>query len=145
MLPISNAQWPMHESGEPRAARGASADGMYTPLARAARLLACHRQSTSTRLRYLRLPWGMTLFERLPVGARLAEPDADIPLQAHPAACAHLAVNWLSLPQASIIAEADFQRRLRLPDGGLLEVLLLRFTQDRSTLRSCCTLRAGIS
>ncbi|WP_083250626.1 hypothetical protein [Acidihalobacter aeolianus] len=107
---------------------GVSPEADENSLSDKVRLVVCHKQSTSARLRFLRLPWGATLFSPLPEGATLSEAE-DAPLRAHPAACAQAAASWLDLPAASLCTETDFCRLVQLPDGGTLEMLLLRVTE----------------
>ncbi|WP_052064681.1 hypothetical protein [Acidihalobacter prosperus] len=98
------------------------------PMGDSTRLLVCHKQATSARLRFLRLPWGATLFSPLPEGAHPGDaPDA--PSRVHPAACVRAAARWLDLPTASLCAVPGFHRRIRLPDGHAAEVVLLRVTE----------------
>lgn len=98
------------------------------PLISRVRLVICHKHSTSARLRFMRLPWGVTLFEPLPDGATLDE-EQDAGLRAHPAACVQLAARWLDMPTSSLQAETDFYQRVSLADGNTLEIVLLRVAE----------------
>lgn len=97
---------------------------MHTAMPEAC-LLACHKHATSAMVRFLRLPWGVTLFGALPAGARLL--DGEPRLAPHPAAWASELARWLSLPACSVSGDGGFRRRLWLPDGSERAVLLLRF------------------
>lgn len=89
-------------------------------------LLAYHKQATSAMVRFLRLPWGVTLFEELPVGTCLL--DGEPRLAPHPAAWARELAGWLSLPASVVSGDSDFRRTLSLPNGGERAVLLLQLT-----------------
>lgn len=89
-------------------------------------LLAYHKQATSALVRFLRLPWGVTLFGALPDGAYLL--DGESRVAPHPAAWAREAARWLGLPGSVVSGEAEFRRRLALPSGSERPVVLLQLT-----------------
>jgi len=90
------------------------------------RLILAHKQSTSGRLRFLRLPCGLMAFEALPedatlVGARLT---AVLP---HPTAALRDAENRLGLDGGSLCAETEFKAEVGTGSGAI-GILLARFT-----------------
>ncbi|MEJ2654241.1 MAG: hypothetical protein P8Z69_02805 [Acidihalobacter sp.] len=87
-------------------------------------LLAYHKHATSALVRFLRLPWGVTLFDALPDGARLL--DGEPQVAPHSAAWARELARWLGLPGDAVSGEGEFRRRLLLPDGGERSVVLLQ-------------------
>jgi len=92
------------------------------------RLILYHKQSTSGRTRYLRLPTGILAFEPMPVLSSLKEEDeARSSIRPHPAACLRAAENHMGLPAGSLEAEAEFYAEIDTPDG-IVPVLLARFT-----------------
>ncbi|RTL54333.1 MAG: hypothetical protein EKK46_08285 [Rhodocyclaceae bacterium] len=92
------------------------------------RLILYHKQSTSGRLRYLRLPTGILAFEPMPTLSSLKEEGtASAKVLPHPAACIRAAESHLKLPNGSLEAEAEFYAEIDTPEG-VVPVLLGRFT-----------------
>lgn len=92
------------------------------------RLILYHKQSTSGRTRFLRLPAGLLAFEPLPTLASLKDEDeATSTVRPHPAPHLKAAEDKLSLPADSLEADAEFYAEIDTPDG-LVGVLLARFT-----------------
>lgn len=113
----------MAASGLPSAL---SAMSVSTPLP--PRLILYHKQSTSGRTRYLRLPTGILAFEPMPTLSSLKEEDAATSsIRPHPAACIRDAENHMGLPGGSLEAEAEFYAEIETPEG-IVPVLLARFT-----------------
>ncbi|MBI1284273.1 MAG: hypothetical protein GC183_08050 [Thiobacillus sp.] len=81
------------------------------------RLILVHKQKTSGRLRFLRLPHGTVAFTPLPALADLIE-DAD-PQQVvhHPAAFIKATEDRMGLPAGSLAHESEFQATVDTPDG----------------------------
>ncbi|HEY3432855.1 MAG TPA: hypothetical protein VGK09_09935 [Rhodocyclaceae bacterium] len=92
------------------------------------RLILYHKQATSGRTRYLRLPTGLLAFEPMPLLSSLKEEDeAKSSIRPHPAACIRAAETHMDLPTGSLEAEAEFYAEIETPDG-VVPVLLARFT-----------------
>lgn len=106
------------------------------------RLILYHKQSTSGRTRYLRLPTGILAFEPMPESAILREEDAArSTLRPHPAACLRDAERRLGLGAGSLEAEAEFYAEIDTPEG-VLPVLLARFTATDPPFAQAETLEA---
>jgi hypothetical protein len=81
------------------------------------RLILVHKQRTSGRLRFLRLPHGTVAFTPLPPLSDLME-DADPPqIVHHPAVFLKAAKDRLKLPAGSLVHEPEFQAMVDTPDG----------------------------
>jgi hypothetical protein len=81
------------------------------------RLILVHKQKTSGRLRFLRLPHGTVAFNPLPSLSDLME-DADPPqVVHHPAVFLKAAEDRLNLPAGSLMHEPEFQATVDTPDG----------------------------
>jgi hypothetical protein len=91
------------------------------------RLILIHKQKTSARVRFLRLPEGILAFSPLPELAALRDEDFDAKVQVHPAAFIREAETRLGLPENSIAAEAEFQAWVDTPVGDV-PILLAYFT-----------------
>lgn len=91
------------------------------------RLVLIHKQKTSARVRFLRLPDGVVAFAPLPALAALRGEDFAPGVQVHPAAVVRDAEKRLDLPEGSIAAEAEFQAWVDTPAGDV-PVLLAYFT-----------------
>ena len=92
---------------------------------RALRLLCCHKQKTSARLRFLRLGASVLAPEPLPPGACLCQDGGA--LRPHPAPALRRAEEYLGLGPGSLEAEAGFHVRVETPAGDV-HVLLAAFT-----------------
>ncbi|MBS4019480.1 MAG: hypothetical protein KGZ68_14730 [Dechloromonas sp.] len=73
------------------------------------RVLLLHKQGTSGRLRYLRLPSGVALFTPLPADAALRPEDWSPTVQVHPSAVLREAEVRLGLAEGAIEAVPEFQ------------------------------------
>ncbi|MCE1172604.1 MAG: hypothetical protein LWW84_15005 [Azovibrio sp.] len=91
------------------------------------RMLLLHKQKTSGRLRYLRLPAGMLLLTPLPEGAQLQPPDCHPETHVLPAGFLLEAEAYLGLPPGSIEGAAEFSAWVASPEGDI-PVLLAYFT-----------------
>jgi len=81
------------------------------------RLILVHKQKTSGRLRFLRLPHGTVAFTPLPPLSDLME-DADPPqVVHHPAVFIKAAEDRLGLPAGSLAHEPEFQATVDTPAG----------------------------
>ncbi|HEX5393850.1 MAG TPA: hypothetical protein VFW68_11230 [Rhodocyclaceae bacterium] len=91
-------------------------------------LVLYHKQSTSGRTRFLRLPAGLLAFDPLPMSSSLKEGNEPAsPVRPHPAIHLKSAEEKLGLPAGSLEAEAEFYAEIDTPDGPAA-VLLARFT-----------------
>lgn len=91
------------------------------------RLILVHKQKTSGRLRFLRLPHGTVAFTPLPPLSDLIE-DAALPqVVHHPAVFLKAAEVKLGLPAGSLAHEPEFQATVDTPDGPVA-VHLASFT-----------------
>lgn len=93
------------------------------------RLILYHKQSTSARTRFLRLPYGgICAFEALSESSELM-PLGEGPgsLVSHPARLIRAAEQRLGLAPGGLEPEPEFRFRLRGAEGET-EVLLARFT-----------------
>mgnify|MGYP001096198108 CR=1 FL=1 len=97
-----------------------------SPLPADLRLILAHKQNTSGRLRFLRLPHGTVAFSPLPARTELRE-DATATVTHHPAAYLRAAEDTLRLPAGSLAPEPEFQAVVDTP-GGPIEVRLASFT-----------------
>lgn len=90
------------------------------------RLLLVHKQRTSARVRFLRLPHGMCAFAPLPETVELFEPTSDS-IVLHPQLGLQTAEEMLQLKPGSLKSEPEFDARLRTPTGTI-SVHLASFT-----------------
>ena len=81
------------------------------------RLILAHKQKTSGRLRFLRLPHGTVAFTPLPPLSALMEHAAPPQVVPHPAAFLKAAEDRLGLPTGSLVYEPEFQATADTPDG----------------------------
>jgi hypothetical protein len=81
------------------------------------RLILVHKQKTSGRLRFLRLPHGTVAFTPLPPLSALMEHAAPSQVVAHPAVFIQAAERKLGLPAGSLLHESEFQATVDTPDG----------------------------
>ena len=91
------------------------------------RLILVHKQKTSGRLRFLRLPHGTVAFAPLPPLSSLIENAASPQVVHHPAAFLKAAEAKLALPAGSLAHEPEFQATVDTPDGPVA-VHLASFT-----------------
>ena len=81
------------------------------------RLILVHKQKTSGRLRFLRLPHGTVAFTPLPPLSVLMEHAAPPQVAPHPAVFLQAAEARLSMPAGSLVHEPEFQATVDTPDG----------------------------
>lgn len=93
------------------------------------RLLLVHKQKTSARVRFLRLPHGMCAFDPLPEAAELAQEGIAPSVVLHPSAGLRQAEQRLGLASGSLQAEPEFDAMLRCRTGAL-NVRLARFVSE---------------
>lgn len=91
------------------------------------RLILVHKQKTSGRLRFLRLPHGTVAFTPLPPLSSLIEDAAPAQVVHHPAVFLKAAEGKLGLPAGSLAHEPEFQATVDTPDGPVA-VHLASFT-----------------
>jgi hypothetical protein len=91
------------------------------------RLILAHKQKTSGRLRFLRLPHGTVAFTPLPPLSALIEDAAPPQVVHHPTAILKAAEEKLSLPAGSLAHEPEFHATVDTPDGAIA-VHLASFT-----------------
>jgi hypothetical protein len=93
------------------------------------RLIMYHKQSTSARTRFLKLPYGGVCgFEELPAQASLADDSGDAgDLFSQPALLLRAAETRFDLPSGSLEAEPGYRCKV-ISEEGTTEVHLARFT-----------------
>ena len=91
------------------------------------RLILVHKQKTSGRLRFLRLPHGTVAFTPLPRLSALMEDAVSPQVVHHPAGFLKAAEARLDLPPGSLAHEPEFQATVDTPDGPVA-VHLASFT-----------------
>jgi hypothetical protein len=95
------------------------------------RLILVHKQKTSGRLRFLRLPHGTVAFAPLPPLSELIEDAAPPQVVHHPAVFLSAAEAKLGLPAGSLAHEPEFQATVDTPDGPIALHLASFTTIDR--------------
>lgn len=93
-----------------------------------ARLILCHKQKTSARLRFLLFTHGVLAFEPLPDNAVICQGSTHTRVQLHPAAWAHQACERLGLDHDAISPEPDFHVEAHCGED-IITILLAMFTQ----------------
>lgn len=92
------------------------------------RLVMYHKQATSARTRYLRLPdGGVCAFQPLPDDAELSFETTEGDVLPHPGAVIAAAEHWLELEAGGLEFQGEFRARATT-GGSELSVFLLRFT-----------------
>lgn len=91
------------------------------------RLILVHKQKTSGRLRFLRLPHGIVAFAPLPPLPGLIEDAAPPQVVHHPTTFLPAAETQLGLPAGSLMHEPEFLATVDTPDGPVA-VYLASFT-----------------
>jgi hypothetical protein len=81
------------------------------------RLILVHKQKTSGRLRFLRLPHGTVAFTPLPPLSDLREHATSPQVVHHPAVILKAAEDRLGLPAGSLVHEPEFQATVDTLDG----------------------------
>lgn len=94
------------------------------------RLILAHKQNTSGRLRFLRLPHGTLAFEPLPRLSVLIDDAPPARVAHHPAMFLKAAENWLKLPAGSLEHETEFHATVDTPDGPVQVYLVNILTTD---------------
>jgi hypothetical protein len=92
-----------------------------------ARLILCHKQKTSARLRFLLFPHGVLAFEPLPLQAVISAGCSHTRVMLHPAAWAHQACERLGMPHDAISPEPEFHVEAHC-NGDIVTILLATFT-----------------
>jgi hypothetical protein len=93
------------------------------------RLILAHKQKTSGRLRFLRLPHGTVAFTPLPPLSDLMEENQPAVVH-HPASFLKAAEERLGLPSGSLIHESEFHATVDTPDGPVAMHLASFTTTD---------------
>lgn len=92
------------------------------------RLILYHKQSTSGRTRFLRLPAGLLAFGELPFLSLAVDEEATAgTVRPHPAAALREAEARLGLPGGSLAADTEFHAEIDTP-AGRVPVILAAFT-----------------
>lgn len=95
------------------------------------RLILAHKQKTSARLRFLRLPAGICAFAPLPALAVLKEVDEGDPAIAHhPSAWLRATEQHLGLAPGSLRPEPEFRATVQTPAGPVAVQLVELTTID---------------
>lgn len=81
------------------------------------RLILVHKQKTSGRLRFLRLPHGTVAFTPLPALSDLIDDAPPPQVVHHPAAFIQAAESRLGLPAGSLAHEPEFHATVDTPAG----------------------------
>ncbi len=90
------------------------------------RLLLAHKQKTSARVRFLRLPHGVVAFDPLPALSVVEEEgQGDRAVPYHPATGLRAAEQRLGLDSGSLKAEAEFHATVQTPGGPVTVQLAL--------------------
>lgn len=96
----------------------------------ALRLVLAHKQRTSARLRFLRLPHGISAFEPLPDAAAFDEDPGPGKVVLHPQCGLQAAERHLRLIPGTLKPESEFAATLRSPAGAITVHLALIATED---------------
>lgn len=91
------------------------------------RLILVHKQKTSGRLRFLRLPHGTVAFTPLPPLSGPIDNAGSPRVVHHPAAFLKAAEDRLGLPTGSLAHEPEFQATVDTPNGPV-DMYLASFT-----------------
>ncbi len=92
------------------------------------RLVLYHKQSTSGRTRFLRLPAGLVAFGALPkLSVVVDEAETNASVRPHPAAALRDAEEKLGLPAGALAADTEFHAEIDTPEGRV-PVILAAFT-----------------
>lgn len=92
-----------------------------------ARLVLCHKQKTSARLRFLLFPFGVLAFEPIPAHAIINSGCSHTRVELHPAAWARQACERLGLDHGAISPEPEFHAEAHY-DDHIVTILLGTFT-----------------
>ncbi|GAB2880344.1 hypothetical protein GCM10027046_05510 [Uliginosibacterium flavum] len=95
----------------------------------APRLILCHKQMSSARLRFLSFTHGLLAFDPLPSASRISIGLPHTRIQAHPAAWARYTTDRLGMDASDLRVETDFHAEASLRFGGVhIPILLACFT-----------------
>ena len=90
------------------------------------RLILAHKQKTSARVRFLRLPHGVVAFDPLPALSVVEEEgEGEPPVPYHPNTGLRAAEQRLGLDSGSLKAEAAFHATVQTPGGPVTVQLAL--------------------
>ena len=90
------------------------------------RLILAHKQKTSARVRFLRLPHGVVAFDPLPALSVVEEEgQGDPAVPYHPATGLRAAERRLGLDSGSLKAETEFHATVQTPGGPVTVQLAL--------------------
>lgn len=103
-------------------------------------LIFIHKQSTSSRVRFLRFPHGVVGLKALPETCSVLEGEPPT-VASHPVTALQEASAYLGVPLADMACEAEFHAWIDGPDGPC-QVLLAAFTTidppfDAAATRDC--------
>lgn len=92
------------------------------------RLIMYHKQSTSARLRFLKLSYGGVCgFEALPSLSQILDEEPEGSVAIHPASSVSNAEQFLRMSSGDLEADGEFKAFIDVPDG-VIQVFLARFT-----------------
>lgn len=107
-----------------------------------ARLIMYHVQSTSARLRFLKLSTGSVCWPApFPKLSQLMDEEPDEKLTLHPAAFVKDATQWLGLASGDLEAEGEYRAWVDVPDETI-QVFLVRFKTMDPPFSAAATLGA---
>jgi len=93
-----------------------------------ARLIMYHKQSTSARLRFIKLSTGtVCCFDPLPKLSQLIDDEPNEKLALHPAAFVNEAAQRLGMETHELEAEGEYRARVDVPNDTI-QIFLVRFT-----------------
>lgn len=90
------------------------------------RLLLAHKQKTSARVRFLRLPHGFSAFQALPADSSVIDEPSASRVEIHPGRYLRSAESALGLDNGGLALETEFRAGVATPDG-LIQVRLAIF------------------
>jgi len=99
-------------------------------LQRTARLVICHKQATSARLRFFSLNGSILAFDPFEGEVRLHDEDYSPDIQVHPSAVVRQAQTRLGLSEGSIAPESGFQAWVHTDTGDVPVLLAVFETTD---------------
>ncbi len=101
---------------------------MTSPDPRAPRVILCHKQSTSARLRFLQFADGHVCgLQPFPPLSQLLDETPEEKLLVHPAATVNAAAEYFGLEGQALEAEGEYQAFVEIPEGPV-QVFLAYFT-----------------
>jgi len=99
-------------------------------LQRTARLVLCHKQATSARLRFFSLNGSILAFDPLAGEVQLRDEDYFPEVTVHPSAVVRQAQTRLGLGDGSVAPESGFRAWLATDDGDVPVLLAIFETTD---------------